>query len=92
MDMVQNARMASDLSFVYDLTLTLIQVTLKVINMHDFATVHFLGNLDSRKKRPEQDVCQNDRGNPPKQKTAFFQIFTDAISRNFAVTVQIGAI
>ena len=55
-------------------------------------TVHFLGNLDSRKKRPEQDVCQNDRGDPPKRKTAFFQIFTDAISRNFAVTVQIGAI
>ena len=55
-------------------------------------TVHFLGNLDSRKYRPEQDVCQNDRGDPPKRKTAFFQIFTDAISRNFAVTVQIGAI
>ena len=55
-------------------------------------TVHFLGNLDSLKKSPEQDVCQNDRGDPPKRKTAFFQIFTDAISRNFAVTVQIGAI
>ena len=54
--------------------------------------MHFLGNLDSRKYGPEQDVCQNDRGDPPKRKTAFFQIFTDAISRNFAVTVQIGAI
>ena len=55
-------------------------------------TVHFLGNLDWGKCGPEQDVCQNDRGDPPKRKTAFFQIFTDAISRNFAVTVQIGAI
>ena len=54
--------------------------------------MHFLGNLDSRNFGPEQDVCQNDRGDPPKRKTAFFQIFTDAICRNFAVTVQIGAI
>ena len=35
-------------------------------------TVHFLGNLDSRKFGLEQDVCQNDRGDPPRRKTAFF--------------------
>ena len=64
----------------------------RVVHIIRSSTVHFLGNLDWRKYGPEQDVCQNDRGDPPKRKTAFFQIFTDAICCNFAVTVQIGAI
>ena len=61
--------------------------------MKDFrTTVHFLGNLDSRKFGLEQDVCQNDRGDPPRRKTAFFQIFTDGLFQNGSVTGQIGAI
>ena len=54
--------------------------------------MHFLGNLDSRKFGLEQDVCQNDRGDPPRRKTASFKIFTDGLLQNGSVTGQIGAI
>ena len=54
--------------------------------------MHFWGNLDSRKFGLEQDVCQNDRGDPLRQKMAFFKIFTDGLFQNGPVTGQIGAI